>query len=112
MKEANDAHVETFRYWKSVGSNRCEAPVPSGLSGNLERSQVEFIHVISRRLDDAGKNRFRKTLPDRDIFRLDGQPAEREEIAAGFADTSDLLPTYLVNLGVEHERRLQVRPLA
>ena len=64
----------------------------------IERAETKFILAIRRRQPfDQREFGVRKLLPDRKIFRGDGDPAKREHVAAGFGDPPDFLPCDLVD---------------
>jgi hypothetical protein len=74
----------------------CHQPldVSSGrvLSAQFEGAEMKFISGLGRGDLDERERRVRVLLPDREIFRRDGEPAEPEHIAARFGHASGLLP--------------------
>src|SRR5579872_594187 len=61
----------------------------------LEHAEVEFLAFVRRRDGrglDQRKQRIRELLPDREVLRRDGEPAEPEHVTARFGHVPHLQP--------------------
>src|SRR4051794_34405341 len=73
-------------------------------SSGHEGTQTIFVGSLAPGLHHKGESSIGKLLPYRQVGVRDRQPAEREQVAAGFGHSPDLRTGHLVDHRTDHNR--------